>query len=93
MTPHTSVDVVQWITPFLQSQRSTVRVVDRISGGDSFAAAPIHRFVSGRDLEATVKCAVAASTLQQTIPVDFNQVSVSEVERPVADDASGRVQR
>ena len=78
---------------FLQSQRYTVRVVDRIGGGDSFAAGLIHGFVSGRDLEATLKFAVAASALKQTIPGDFNQVSVSEVERLVNGDASGRVQR
>ena len=78
---------------FLQSQRYNVRVVDRIGGGDSFAAGLIHGFVSGRDLEATLKFAVAASALKQTIPGDFNQVSVSEVERLVKGDASGRVQR
>jgi 2-dehydro-3-deoxygluconokinase len=80
-------------TAFLQSQRYTVRVVDRIGGGDSFAAGLIHGFVTGRDLEATLKFAVAASALKQTIPGDFNLVSVSEVERLVAGDASGRVQR
>ena len=80
-------------TSFLQSQRYNVRVVDRIGGGDSFAAGLIHGFVSGRELEATLKFAVAASALKQTIPGDFNQVSVSEVERLVAGDASGRVQR
>ena len=80
-------------TSFLQSQRYTVRVVDRIGGGDSFAAGLIHGFVSGRDLEATLRFAVAASALKQTIPGDFNQVSVSEVERLVKGDASGRVQR
>ena len=80
-------------TTFLQSQRYTVRVVDRIGGGDSFAAGLIHGFVSGRDLESTLKFAVAASALKQTIPGDFNQVSVAEVERLVAGDASGRVQR
>jgi 2-dehydro-3-deoxygluconokinase len=78
---------------FLQSQRYSVRVVDRIGGGDSFAAGLIHGFVTGRDLEATLKFAVAASALKQTIPGDFNQVSVAEVERLVAGDASGRVQR
>jgi 2-dehydro-3-deoxygluconokinase len=78
---------------FLQSQRYTVRLVDRIGGGDSFAAGLIHGFLSGRDLEATLRFAVAASALKQTIPGDFNQVSVSEVERLVAGDASGRVQR
>jgi 2-dehydro-3-deoxygluconokinase len=49
--------------------------------------------VNGRDLEATWKFAVAASALKQSIPGDFNQVLVSEVERLVAGDASGRVQR
>lgn len=78
---------------FLQSQRYTVRLVDRIGGGDSFAAGLIHGFVSGRDLEATLQFAVAASALKQTIPGDFNRVSVSEVERLVAGDASGRVRR
>jgi 2-dehydro-3-deoxygluconokinase len=67
---------------FLQSQRHTVRVVDRIGSGVSFAAGPIHEFVSGRDPEATLKVAVAAGALRQTIPGDFNQVS--EVERLVA---------
>lgn len=80
-------------TTFLQSQRYNVRLVDRIGGGDSFAAGLIHGFVGGRDLESTLKFAVAASALKQTIPGDFNQVSVSEVERLVAGDASGRVQR
>jgi 2-dehydro-3-deoxygluconokinase len=78
---------------FLQSQRYTVRVVDRIGGGDSFAAGLIHGFLTGRDLEATLKFAVAASALKQTIPGDFNQVSVAEVERLAAGDASGRVRR
>jgi 2-dehydro-3-deoxygluconokinase len=78
---------------FHQSQRYIVRLVDRIGGGDSFAAGLIHGFVSGRDLEATLKFAVAASALKQTIPGDFNQVSVAEVERLVTGDASGRVQR
>jgi 2-dehydro-3-deoxygluconokinase len=50
---------------FLQSQRYTVRLVDRIGGGDSFAAGLIHGFVSGRDLEATLQFAVAASALKQ----------------------------
>ncbi len=80
-------------TSFLQSQRYTVRLVDRIGGGDSFAAGLIHGFLSGRDLEATLRFAVAASALKQTIPGDFNRVSVAEVERLVAGDGSGRVQR
>ena len=78
---------------FIQSQRYIVRLVDRIGGGDSFAAGLIHGLVGGRDLEATLKFAVAASALKQTIPGDFNLVSASEVERLVTGDASGRVLR
>ena len=78
---------------FLQSQRDTVRLVDRIGGSDSFAAGLIHGFVSGRDLEATPKSAVAARGVEANHSREFNQVSVSEVERLVKGDASGRVQR
>jgi 2-dehydro-3-deoxygluconokinase len=78
---------------FHQSQRYTVRLVDRIGGGDSFAAGLIFGLLSGRGDEASLQFAVAASALKQTIPGDFNHVSVTEVERLVAGDASGRVQR
>ena len=43
--------------------------------------------------EAALRFAVAASALKQTIPGDFNRVSVAEVDRLAAGDASGRVQR
>ena len=78
---------------FYQSQRYVVRLVDRIGGGDSFAAGLIFGLLNGRDGESSLRFAVAASALKQTIPGDFNHVSVTEVERLVAGDASGRVQR
>jgi 2-dehydro-3-deoxygluconokinase len=78
---------------FHQSPRYLVHLVDRIGGGDSFAAGLIYGLASGRDCEASLRFAVAASALKQTIPGDFNHVSVNEVERLAAGDASGRVQR
>ena len=78
---------------FHQSQRYSVRLVDRIGGGDSFAAGLIFRLVMGADPASALRFAVAASALKQSIPGDFNHVSVDEVERLVAGDASGRVQR
>jgi 2-dehydro-3-deoxygluconokinase len=78
---------------FHQSQRYTVRLVDRIGGGDSFAAGLIYGLAAGWAPEASLRFAVGASALKQTIPGDFNHVSVAEVERLVAGDASGRVQR
>ena len=73
--------------------RYQVRLVDRIGGGDSFAAGLIYGIVTGRSPERSLAFAVAASALKQTIPGDFNRVSVEEVDRLVAGDASGRVRR
>jgi len=76
-----------------RSQRYMVRLVDRIGGGDSFAAGLIYSLVTGHGVEESLRFAVAASALQQTIPGDFNRVSVAEVEAVATGDASGRVQR
>ncbi len=76
-----------------QSQRYVVRLVDRIGGGDSFAAGLIFGMLTGRSLEATLRFAVAAGALKQTIPGDFTRVSVAEVDALAGGDASGRVRR
>ena len=76
-----------------RSQAYDVRVVDRVGGGDSFAAGLIYGLVSGRSPEAALRFAVAASALKHTIPGDFNRVTVEEVDRLAAGDASGRVLR
>ena len=44
-------------------------------------------------MQETIEFAVAASALKHTIEGDFNRVTVSEVEKLTAGDASGRVQR
>ena len=61
--------------------------------GDSFAAGLIHGFVTGRDGESSFAVCRCGKCAEQTIPGDFNRVSVAEVERLAAGDASGRVQR
>jgi 2-dehydro-3-deoxygluconokinase len=76
-----------------QSQRYMIRLVDRIGGGDSFAAGLIYALVTGRTPEASLRFAVAASALKQTIPGDFNRVSIAEVDALAGGDASGRVKR
>ena len=78
---------------FHQGQRYDVTVVDRIGGGDSFAAGLIYGLVTGRGAEAALRFAVAASALKQTIPGDFNRVTAAEVDRLCHGDGSGRVQR
>jgi 2-dehydro-3-deoxygluconokinase len=78
---------------FHRSQRYDVRLVDRIGGGDSFAAGLIFGLVTGRTPDQALRFAVAASALKQSIPGDFNRVSVAEVDTLAEGDASGRVQR
>jgi 2-dehydro-3-deoxygluconokinase len=78
---------------FYHSLRYDIRLVDRIGAGDSFAAGLIYGLVSGRSPSGSLNFAVAASALKQTIPGDFNRVTVAEVDRLVAGDGSGRVQR
>jgi 2-dehydro-3-deoxygluconokinase len=78
---------------FHHSQHYEVRLIDRIGGGDSFAGGLIYGLVSGRTPEQALRFAVAASALKQTIPGDFNRMTVDEIDRLVKGDASGRVQR
>jgi 2-dehydro-3-deoxygluconokinase len=80
-------------TTLHQSQRYVVRLVDRIGGGDSFAAGLIYGLLTGRAHDAALRFAVAASALKQTIPGDFNRANVAEVDALAGGDASGRVQR
>jgi 2-dehydro-3-deoxygluconokinase len=77
----------------VRSQHYDVRLVDRIGGGDSFAAGLIFGLATGRSPEAALRFGVAASALKQTIPGDFNRVTIEEVDRLSGGDASGRVQR
>jgi 2-dehydro-3-deoxygluconokinase len=76
-----------------RSQRYVVRLVDRIGSGDAFAAALIYGLLTGRAFDDALRFAVASSALKQTIPGDFNRVSVAEVDALAKGDASGRVQR
>lgn len=68
-------------------------IVDRVGGGDSFAAGLICGLLDGKDMKAALEFAVAASALKHTIPGDLNLVTRAEVENLAGGDASGRVQR
>jgi 2-dehydro-3-deoxygluconokinase len=78
---------------FHQSPRYVVRLVDRIGGGDAFAAGLIYAMLDNRTLDLALRFAVAASALKQTIPGDFNRSTVAEVDALAGGDASGRVRR
>lgn len=68
-------------------------IVDRVGGGDSFAAGLIYGLHTGMAHEDALNFAVAASCLKHSILGDVNLVTVPEVERLRQGDASGRVQR
>ena len=68
-------------------------IVDRVGGGDSFAAGVICGLLDKKSPEEALEFGVAASALKHTIPGDFNFVTRSEVETLAGGDASGRVQR
>ena len=70
-----------------------IHIVDRVGGGDSFGGGLIYALMSGKDDQAAINFAVAASCLKHSIEHDFNQMSVAEVEALAAGNASGRVQR
>lgn len=67
-------------------------IVDRVGGGDAFAAGIIHGLLTATPAQA-VEFAAAASALKHTVEGDFNLVSAAEVEALAGGDGSGRVQR
>ncbi|MBA4339716.1 sugar kinase [Hyphomonas sp.] len=68
--------VKRWVSPV----HELPGVIDRIGGGDAFAAGALHGFITGRDEQYTIDFAVVAGALKHSIPGDFNRVSRSEVE-------------
>lgn len=68
-------------------------IIDRVGGGDSFAAGLIYGLNHYSGKEQALEFAVAASCLKHSIPGDFNRVGVSDVEKLMGGDGTGRVQR
>jgi len=68
-------------------------IVDRVGGGDSFMAGLIYGLLTYESDQKALEFAVAASCLKHTIKGDSNLVTVPEVEKLMAGDASGRVSR
>jgi 2-dehydro-3-deoxygluconokinase len=75
------------------SCRYDIQIVDRVGGGDSFAAGLIYALGRKKSPQEAIEFAVAASCLKHSISGDFNLVKLSEVEALLAGDGSGRVQR
>ena len=75
------------------SKKYMIHIVNRVGGGDAFAAGLIYAMANGYDKQKAIEFAAAASCLKHSIELDFNLVSVEEVTRLAEGDVSGRVQR
>jgi 2-dehydro-3-deoxygluconokinase len=78
---------------FVSRRYDITNIVDRVGGGDSFAAGLIYSLHTKMTDEDALNFAVAASCLKHSISGDVNLSSVAEVKRLSGGDASGRVQR
>ena len=74
------------------SKQYDLHIIDRVGGGDSFGGGLIYALLHGKDTQAAVEFAVAASALKHSIEGDYNMVTVDEVEKLAGGDGSGRIQ-
>ena len=75
------------------SRTYEMHVVDRVGGGDAFAAGWIYALLNHYDPQAAVELATASGCLKHTIEGDFNLVSIDEIKALAEGSATGRVQR
>ncbi|MDO6459147.1 sugar kinase [Granulosicoccaceae sp. 1_MG-2023] len=69
-----------------------LNILDRVGGGDSFAAGLIYGFLAGKGAAAAVNYGIAHGALAMTTPGDNSMASLSEVEK-VMSGCRGRTQR
>ena len=68
-------------------------IVDRVGGGDSFAAGLIYGLLELPTRQEALDFATAASCLKHSIPGDFSRLNAAEVFGLLKEGGSGRVQR
>jgi 2-dehydro-3-deoxygluconokinase len=79
---------------FIQGMKVDIEpIVDRVGGGDSFAAGLIYGLRHKPNPCDALNFAISASALKHTVFGDFNIISLEEAERLAVGDASGRVIR
>ena len=75
------------------SKEYRIHIIDRIGGGDAFAAGIIMSILNTYPYKRAIEFAAAASCLKHSIEHDFNLVTIDEVERLLQGDESGRIKR
>lgn len=75
------------------SREYEVHLVDRVGGGDSFAAGLIYGIAEQMGNQDVIEFAAAASCLKQTMEGDFNRSTRDDVFALLESNGNGRVQR
>ena len=77
----------------LSRQYEITHIVDRVGGGDSFAAGLIYGFLNFSSDHESLEFAVAASSLKHSLPGDYSRFTADEVMTLVGSSGSGRIER
>lgn len=75
------------------STKYDIQIVDRVGGGDSFAAGIIYALLTEKNEQDAIQFAVAASCLKHTLEGDFNRTTIHEIEKLLNSNGNGRVER
>lgn len=78
---------------FYKSVNYDINVLDRVGGGDAFAAGIIYSIKNGYDNKASIDYAVACSCIKHSINGDFNIINDEEVKSLLKSGGNGRVVR
>jgi len=68
-----------------------LEILDRVGGGDSFAAGLIYGLMQGKGMQWALDCGVAHGALAMTTVGDGSMATLSEVERLMAGGGAGTV--
>jgi len=78
---------------FTSATHEIKNIVDRVGTGDAFSAGLIFGLISKMNKQKTLDFATAASSLKHSISGDYNRVDISEVNKVIAGNISGRIER
>jgi 2-dehydro-3-deoxygluconokinase len=79
-------------TLYSAQTRERLEIMDRVGGGDSFAAGLIYGLLAGKGPQWAVECGAAHGALAMTTPGDTTMVTLPEIER-VMKGGTARVSR
>jgi 2-dehydro-3-deoxygluconokinase len=77
---------------FYEVPQSDTQILDRVGGGDSFAAGVIYGLLDAREPQWSLECGVAHGALAMSTPGDTTMASFAEVQR-LMKGGSARIQR